>query len=195
MDIDRVGSRPVSWPVSRSALRRIVTGISSGLLVVGAAAPADANNLNENSAWQFRTSADNANQAAILDLIAKRRGGYYAAPIYTTNIAHQVNCSVAASAVGNSNGQSAVASSPTVTGASSTSTGNANSSSVEAGRGGGSAASQQSNNGAVSADVTGATDTSVRGSAWQALNSVQSNGGTQSADVQNSNACSFAALN
>ncbi len=191
MDIDRVRSRLFS----RSEFRGIAAGISSALLFVGWAGSANANNLNENSGWQFRTSADKANQAAILDLIAKRRGGYYAAPIYTTNIARQVNCSVAASAVGNSNGQSAVANSPTVTGASSTSTGNANSASVEAGRGGGSAASQQSNNGAVSAGVTGATDTSVRGSASQALNSTQSNSGSQSANVQNSNACSFAALN
>lgn len=182
-------------PVSPSALRRIIAGISTGLLGVGVAAPAGANNLNENSAWQFRTSADKANQAAILDLIAKRRSGYYAAPVYTTNIARQVNCSVAASAVGNSNGQSAAANSPTVTGASSTSTGNANNSSVEAGRGGGSAASQQSNSGAVTSGVAGATNTSVRGAASQALNSTQSDSGAQNASVQNSDACSFAALN
>ena len=190
MVIDRVQSQSVS----RSPLRRIATGISV-LFVACVAMPASANNLGENSAWQFRTSADKANQAALLDLIAKREAGYYAAPIYTTNIARQVNCSVAASAVGNSNGQSAVANSPTVIGASSSATGNANSSPVDAGRGGGPSSSQQSNSGSVSSGVTGATDTSVRGTASQALNSTQSNSGSQSASVQNSNACSFAALN
>jgi len=187
-------ARARSRSASRSSVGWIATGISV-LLIAGAAVPAEANNLGENSAWQFRTSADKANQAAILDMIAKQRSGYYAAPIYTTDIARQVNCSVAASAVGNSNGQSAVANSPSVTGASSTSTGNANSSSVDAGRAGGSSASQQSNSGAVTSGVTGATETWVRGTASQALNSTQSNGGTQSASVQNSNACSFAALN
>jgi hypothetical protein len=186
---DRVRSQPVFRPV----FRRIVAGIP--VLLVVCAAPAAANNLGENSAWQFRTSADKANQAAILDMIARRQGGYYAAPIYNTNIARQVNCSVAASAVGNSDGQSAVANSPSVTGASSTSTGNAASSSVDEGRAGASSASQQSNTGAVTAGVTGGTNTSVRGTAWQALNSTQSNSGIQSASVQNSNACSFAALN
>jgi hypothetical protein len=159
---------------------------------VAAAGPSSANNLGENSAWQFRTSADKANQAAILDLIARRRSGYYAAPIYTTNIAHQVNCSIGASAVGNSSGQSSVANAPSVSGATSTSTGNSNSASVDAGGGN---SSTQGNSGQIIAGVTGGTETSVRGDAWQALNSSQSNSGNQSASVQNSNACSFAALN
>jgi len=162
---------------------------------VAAAGPASANNLGENSAWQFRTPADKANQAAVLDLIARRRSGYYAAPIYTTNIARQVNCSIGASAVGNSNGQSSVANSPSVSGATSTSTGNANTANVDAGRGGGSSSSTQGNSGQIVSGVTGGTETWVRGDARQALNSSQSNSGSQSASVRNSNACSFAALN
>src|SRR3569623_1525176 len=187
MRIDRARSHPVS----RQPRRRIFARISV-LLAVGASVPACANNLGENSAWQFRTSADKANQAAILDMIARHQGGFYAAPIYNTNIARQVNCSVAASAVGNSDGQSALANSPTITGATSSSAGNANSSSIDAGRAGGSSSSQQSNSGSVSSGVTGATDTSVRGSASQVLNSTQSNSGAQSASEQDSNACSFA---
>jgi len=166
-------------------------------IAFAAAGPSSANNLGENSAWQFRTSADKANQAAILDLIARRRSGYYAAPIYTTNIARQVKmiCSIGASAVGNSSGQSSVANSPSVSGATSTSTGNSNSTSVDAVRGGGTSSSTQGNSGQIVSGVTGGTETSVRGDAWQALNSSQSNSGSQSASVQNSNACSFAALN
>ena len=190
MDTDRARTHRV-W---RSSLPRIIAGFSVAL-VAGAAVPASANNLNENSGWQFSTAADKANQAAILDLIAKHRGGYYAAPIYNTNIARQMNCSIAASAVGNSDGQTAVANSPTVTGASATSTGNASNSTVDGGGAGGASASQQSNSGSVTSGITGATDTTVRGTASQALNSTQSNSGNQSASVQNSNACSFAALN
>ncbi|MDB5575232.1 MAG: hypothetical protein JWR80_408 [Bradyrhizobium sp.] len=38
--------------------------------------PVLANNYGESLGWQFKTSADRANQAAVLDLIEKRRGGY-----------------------------------------------------------------------------------------------------------------------
>jgi hypothetical protein len=157
--------------------------------------PALANNLGENGAWQFKTAADRVNQAAILDLIAKRRGGYYAAPIYNTTIAHQVNCSIAASATGNSNGQSAVANSPSVTGATSTATGNSNATSIGDSRSKTAVDGSQTNDGAVSSGVVGSTTTSVRGTASQALNSTQSNSGNQSANVQGSNACAFGALN
>jgi hypothetical protein len=161
----------------------------------GLAVPASANNLGENYAWQFRTSADIANQAALLDLIEKRRGGYYAAPISTTNIARQVNCTIAADATGNSGAQSAVANSPTTTGAVSTAIGNANSATTGDGHGDGAITGTQSNGGAVTSGVTGGTTTSVRGIAWQALNSTQGNSGNQNASVQGSNACAFGALN
>jgi hypothetical protein len=157
--------------------------------------PAFANNYGESLGWQFKTSTDRANQAALLDLIAKKRGGYYAAPIYTTNIAHQVDCTITASATGNSNGQSAVANSPTVTGAAATATGNGSTTTVDSGRSGTSADTGQSNSGAVSAGVNGSTSTSVRGVAYQALNSSQSNSGNQSASVLGSNACAFGVLN
>jgi len=158
-------------------------------------APALANNYGESLAWQFKTSTDRANQAALVDLIAKERGGYYAAPIYTTNIAHQVNCTITASATGNSSGQSAVANSPTVTGAAATATGNGSTTTVDGGRSGTVADTGQSNSGTVGAGVDGATTTTVRGVAYQALNSSQSNSGNQAASVQGSNACAFGVLN
>ena len=154
-----------------------------------------ANNYGESVAWQFRTSTDRVNQAALLDLIAKRRGGYYAAPIYTTNVARQYVCTIAASATGNSNGQSAVANSPTVTGATATASGNSNATTTDSGRSGTSVDSDQANSGVVSAGVTGSTNTVVPGSASQALNSTQTNSGDQSASVLGSTACAFGVLN
>jgi len=156
---------------------------------------ASANNYGESLAWQFKTSADRANQAAILDLIEKRRGGYYAAPIYTTNIARQYNCSIAATATGNSGAQTALANSPSVTGATSNATGNASTTSVAGDPSHADVDGTQANSGAVSSGMTGSTGASVRGAAWQALNSTQTNSGDQAASVERSNACAFGALN
>jgi hypothetical protein len=165
------------------------------LTIAIAPAPVLANNYGESLAWQFKTSADRANQAAVLDMIEKRRGGYYAAPIYNTNIARQYNCSIAATATGNSGAQTAVANSPTVTGASSTATGNDSMTTVGEGHGSAVIDGAQTNSGTVSSGVTGATVTTVHGTASQALNSDQTNSGNQTATVQGSNACAFAALN
>ncbi|MFA6114188.1 MAG: hypothetical protein WC729_09345 [Sphingomonas sp.] len=171
--------------------------MSAAIIVAIAAAPAPvfANNHGESLAWQFKTSTDRANQAAVLDLIEKRRGGYYAAPIYNTNIARQYNCSIAATATGNSGAQTALANSPSVAGATSTATGNANATTIGDGHGGATVDGSQSNSGAVSSGVTGATVTNVHGTASQALNSDQANSGNQTASVQDSRACAFAALN
>jgi len=163
--------------------------------IATAPGPVLANNYGESLAWQFKASADRANQAAVLDMIEKRRGGYYAAPIYNTTIARQYNCSVTATATGNSGAQTALANSPTVTGATSTATGNASATTVGAGHGGTSVDDAQNNSGTVSSGVTGATVTNVHGTASQALNSDQTNSGNQTAGVQGSNACAFAALN
>lgn len=156
------------------------------------AAPALANNYGESAAWQFRTPADRANQAAILDIMEKRRAGGYASPTYTTTIERQYNCGVTATATGNMDSQTALAHSPTTTGATSGAQGNSSSSSVD---GAGSASSGQSNSGLVSASVSGGTSVSVDGTAWQALNSTQTNSGAQSASVTGSTGCAFGALN
>jgi hypothetical protein len=175
--------------------RRPLMPIGTIVAIAVASVPAFANNYGESLAWQFKTSADRANQAAVLDLIEKRRGGFYAAPIYNTNIARQYNCSIAATSTGNSGAQTALANSPTVTGASSSATGNASATTVGEGRGGAAVDGAQTNSGAVSSGVTGATVTNVHGTASQALNSEQTNSGDQVATVQDSRACAFAALN
>ncbi len=182
-------------PARLGDLRRCLLSAGICVAVATAPAPALANNYGESLAWQFKTSTDRANQAAVLDMIEKRRGGYYAAPIYNTNIARQYNCSIAATATGNSESQAAVANSPTVAGATSTATGNDSATNVGAAHGGSIVDGTQDNGGAVSSGITGATVANVHGTASQALNSDQSNSGNQTASVQDSRACVFAALN
>jgi hypothetical protein len=184
-------SRPT--PARQARLHKIPIAVVAALLF--SSMPAMANNYGESLAWQFKTSADRANLAAILDMIQKRRGGYYAAPAYTTNIAHQYNCLIAATATGNSGAQTALANSPTVTGATSSADGNDSATTVADGHGAAAVNGTQTNSGTVTSGVTGATVTDVQGTASQALNSDQDNSGDQTATVQNAHACAFAALN
>lgn len=157
------------------------------------AAPAQANNYGESYGWQFKTSADRANQAFVLDLMEKRRGGFYQAPSYTTNIARQYNCGVTATSVGNDGTQSAVANSPSVSGPTALANGNDADTVLNGGgrQGGNRAVSWQSNSGMVSAGVIGSAEASVTGSPRQVLNSNQTNSGSQSASVSGSSACRF----
>lgn len=159
--------------------------------------PVFANNLGENGAWQFDTSADKVNKAYLENMRQNKVNGVYAAPTYTTNIGRQYNCSVASSAVGNSSSSSAVANSPSTSGNSSTSTGNASSTSSESGYGAGTSSNSasQSNSGSVSSGASGSTSTSVRGDNQQALNTDQNNSGNQTASVSGSTACQYGVLN
>jgi len=178
-------------------VRRLALMVTAASLVTG---QAFANDVGENAGWQFHTTADKANLAAIQDMIQRKRSGYYAAPTYTTTIDHQYNCTLSAAATGNQGTASAVANSPATSGATATSTGNSNGSTID-GFGLGSAGSaasnsDQANNGTVRAGIDGSTSSSVRGSASQVLNSTQSNSGTQSANASGATGCSFAgALN
>lgn len=165
------------------------------LLAPFAAIPVRANNYGESSAWQFETPNEIAAQAALRDLIARHRGGVYAAPVYTTNIARQYSCSVAATATGNSGAQSAVANSPSVAGAASSAVGNSNAATVAGDDADPWVTSGQLNGGPVTSTLVGSTTTLVDGSASQALNSTQSNGGDQQASVTDARACAFGVLN
>ncbi|WP_236581407.1 hypothetical protein [Hydrogenophaga sp. BPS33] len=168
-------------------------GLLAVVLAVIAVPFALANGPGENAAWQFQSSADKVNQAVIQDMIQKRNMGYYTAPVYTTNIARQINCNQTASAVGNESSQGAAALSPSNSGATSDATGNANNNS--GGAAGGTSNSDQGNSGSVGSNVNGNTTTEVRGSADQALNNQQGNSGTQSASLAGSTGCSFGVLN
>lgn len=181
---------------SRSLSGRLLLPVASGLvLAILPAIPALANNYGESLAWQFATPSDLAAQVAARDLIERRRGGVYAAPVYTTHVDRQYNCSIAATATGNNGVQSAIANSPSVTGATSAATGNSNVATAAGDSATPAIGSDQLNSGAITSVLNGATATTVSGSPSQTLNSSQSNSGNQSAGVTASNACAFGVLN
>ncbi len=157
-----------------------------------ATAPAAAQ--SESANWQFNDAASRANAAVVQDMIRKQRSGYYAAPSYTTNVERQYNCTVTATAAGNSGTNSTVANSPATSGANASATGNASNTGVDGYGTPSGVTTSQANSGATGARVNGNTSTTVRGtSSWQALNSSETNSGAQTATVGGSNACSFAA--
>jgi hypothetical protein len=162
------------------------------LLISGTGSVALANNVGENYAWQFETSADKVNKAAIADMIERRENGFYEAPIYNTNIERQYNCSVASTATGNEGTNTNLANAPSTSGPVSDATGNDAESDID-----GLSADNltntngQDNSGAINASVDGDIEVSVSGSPNQALNSEQSNTGNQSASIDGSTACEF----
>lgn len=153
-----------------------------------------ANNVGENAAWQFQSSADKVNQAAVQDMIRKQKSGYYAAPVYNTTIGRQYNCNVSATSTGNDGNNSTVANSPSNAGANSSASGNDSRTGVGT-LGGATVGTSQANSGAVGSAVVGGTSTQVQGAANQALNSAQGNAGAQTASVGGSSACAFGVLN
>jgi hypothetical protein len=216
-------------PLSDARSRRATPSLSMAAAVAvlmamyAYGAPAVANGYGENTSWQFETTADKANKALLEDLILRKKNGYYdsfrATYNYTTNnyIDHQTNCTVSASAAGNSgsNAVSGQASSPGVDNSSSTganATGNSSSngyasqgpSGVVLGPDGspapnGSVDNQQDNSGTQTAGVsdssTSASTGPINASGGrndQALNSDQSNSGSQSVNLSGSTACSLA---
>jgi hypothetical protein len=186
----------------------IRTAVASAVLLATFAAwsPSRANNMGENSGWQFQTATDQANQAGVQDMIQKKKAGGYGPTQYystststTTNstIGHQTNCLVSASAVGNSGSASAIASSPSTSGASAASLANSNSNASQPGYGSGtsSLSGTQSNLGTLGSTVNGSTAATAQGKNYQALNSNQSNTATQNAAIKGSAACAYGALN
>jgi hypothetical protein len=107
------------------------------LAVLGAAAAAWsspavlANGLGENPAWQFQTTQDKVNKGAVLDLILRKKGGYYDSfqtINYNTSYTYidkQFNCTLSSSASGNAdqNSMTAHTSSPQVSTTGTTSSG------------------------------------------------------------------------
>ncbi|MDB5752991.1 MAG: hypothetical protein JWP65_3412 [Ramlibacter sp.] len=169
------------------------TGLLAVVLAVVGGPAALANGVGENAGWQFQTSADKVNQAAVQDMIQKRNMGYYTAPVYTTNIERQINCNQSANATGNDSNQGAAALSPTNSGATSGATGNANSNT--GGADGSQSSSDQGNSGSVGSSVNGNTTTDVNGKSTQALNNNQHNSGSQNASLAGSTGCTFGVLN
>lgn len=187
----------VCWSEKASGLPRLVIVC---LLVVGSQ-PVQANGWLESRPWQFDTTADKANKAVVLDMIERKKGGYYDGFSTTVNnynstsIGTQINCTNGPDATGNvaSNGQTA--NSPTVTNTSdvnSSATGNQTDNGVS--EHGGDIANDQSNSGDTSSGVTGSNSSSNSGpinigSSDQGLSNDQENSGNQYASVTDSIAC------
>lgn len=176
------------------------------------ATPALSNGLLENRPWQFQTSADKANKSVVLDLIERKKGGYYDGfntyVTNNTNIGSQVNCNNNANATGNiaDNGQAgpntAANGNPNI---SADSTGNSDTTTTQAdgaGNGGqvGSGTTTQTgsqdNSGAIgssvdNSDIDNSFGDVTNGDTNQALNNNQDNSGNQTAGVDGSTACNF----
>lgn len=159
------------------------------------AQPVLANNVGENVAWQFMTPGERTAMMYLEEVRQRGINGFYSAPVYNTYIDDQYNCSVNSTATGNISDANAVANSPSTTGHNADATANENDTRYEEdgpSRGGYSATAQH-NAGAVAAHTSGAMSTSVRGDNFQALNNHQSNTGNQTATVNGSSACQYAA--
>ncbi len=168
--------------------------------------------------WQFQTAADKANKAVVLDIMERKKGGYYDSfnPTYnTTNntyIRRQYNCGQTSTATGSAadSGQQATVSSPDTRNTSGNdldSIGNTSSTGPQEtvslrprgeGAGSASASTDQANSGPITSQVTDSPSFSrsapinaSRGRSEQALNVHQRNSGTQTASVQGSTACDF----
>lgn len=207
---------------SMSSRRARVCAFTTAAVAVAAlvalGGPAHANGLGENGSWQFQTTQDKVNKGAIVDLMERKKGGYYDAIKTTVNnttyIDRQYNCSVSAGTTGNSgsNGMVANASSPTISNSGSTqSTTSANSATngvAQTGLDGvlvaslgtppaGSIGNDQANSGNLSSGVNGSNTntssgpvTATDGRNDQVLNSAQTNSGSNlSSTVTGSTAC------
>lgn len=173
---------------------RLRNSLGALALALVAAPAALANGFSETPPWQFQSRTDKVNQAVIQDMVQKRQNGMYTAPVYTTIIDRQINCTVTASATGNHNTSNAVANSPSTSGAQSSATGNSSANSAGS-TAASTATSSQGNSGSVGASLNGGTSTQLSGQATQALNTTQDNSGYQTATVGGSSGCSFGTFN
>jgi hypothetical protein len=174
------------------------------ICLLGASA-VTAGGLGEGRPWQFQTSADRANKAAVVDLIEKKRGGYYDGFNTYTYIGTQLNCTNAANATANvaDNGQSGARTeangSPTVSAdsnANSDSTSSQSGAVIPASTGQISQSGTQTNSGDLDAaiddtQVDSGFDTVQNGPTRQEIDNQQANSGNQDASIDTSTACGF----
>jgi hypothetical protein len=171
------------------------------------ATSAVSNGLLENNPWQFQTTTDKLNNSFVVDLIEKKKGGYFdgfnTIVTNTTNIGSQVNCSNGANATGNiaTNGQAglsaAASGSPNISAASAGNSDTTTAQSDGAGTGTPTQSGTQDNSGAIDSSVGSSSIDSGLGSVTngdtsQALNNDQDNSGNQTAGVDSSTACNMA---
>jgi hypothetical protein len=185
--------------------RRMKSTITT-LILMASPLTAVANGLSESHAWQFQTTADKANKAAVVDLIERKKGGFYDGFDTYTYIGSQVNCTNSANATANiaENGQAGPSTEsngqPTIDAVT-----QANADSTSAGVNGPllnaddtvSQNGNQSNSGNQITDLTESFfDTSLgsvrNGSTQQDIENDQFNSGNQDAAIDTSTACNFA---
>jgi hypothetical protein len=187
---------------------RLAAGLGTfGVAWVGAVAVASsaalANGLFENRPWQFQTSADRANKAIVLDLVERKKGGFFDAfgpaqsTVFNQNTFFNMDCDITVDAAGNvsASEMGALTSSPDIapgSGMVADSTGN------EALNVGGSGPldNTQTNTGTQTSSVFDNTATvgnvdASGGTTTQVLNNTQDNFGDQHASVNDSTACSI----
>ena len=198
-------------------MKKVLQRCSHGLLFVMCVMPlaAQANGYGESGSWGFQTNQDKVNKAYVLDMIEKKKNGYYNAIKstynYNTYIDKQVNCTLSAVTTGTSgtNGLEASTSSPVLNNTGTTAaSGAANSASnglSQAGLTGifntnatppGSISSGQSSSGALNSSVSGSSNSASTGQVAanggmtdQVLNSQQSNSGVLTSSISSSSAC------
>jgi len=203
----------------RSGFRpSLASALLVGAVLLSSSHLANANGFGESASWQFQTTQDKVNKGAVVDLIERKKGGYYDSfktTINNTNntyIDKQFNCAVTATSAGNTgeNGMNAATSSPSVTNTGTTSANtNANAATngvsmpgfpgvllASANPAAGSVGNNQSNSGALNSGVSGSSTSSTSGAiaagggvSDQVLNSNQSNQGYQTSSVAGSTAC------
>lgn len=181
-------------------MKRVISSAVIGASLAILATSAMANAWYESRAWQFDTTADKANKAAILDMIERKKGGYYdgfSTTIQnnnTTNIGTQINCNNLAEAIGNEADNGQTANSPSISNSSdTTSSSNGNVADNGTGLGGGDIGNDQGNSGDVTSGIDGSTSSSSGpvngGPTDQVLNNTQDNSGNQTASLNDSTAC------
>ncbi len=163
------------------------------------ASPAIANGYGEDGSWQFQTSADMANLAAVQSLIQQKKGHMFQPAstnnLYNTNttIQHQTNCSVTSTAVGNTGTNGIGGNSSTSQGATASSTGNLSTSSLtgqSAAGTPGTLTNTPNNSGQIgSTAANDGTTSSTSGNLNQALNSSQTNSAPQTSTQTGNTAC------
>ncbi len=188
---------------------------AAAALFVWAMPAAQANGYAESGSWGFQTNQDKVNKAYVLDMIEKKKNGYYNAIKstynYNTYIDKQVNCTLSAVTNGTSgaNGLDASTSSPVLNNTGTTSaSGAANSASNGLSQSSltgvfntnatppGSISSGQSSSGALNSSISGASNSASTGQVAanggttdQVLNSQQTNSGILTSSISASSAC------
>lgn len=172
----------------RGAVRLVARSAIPALAILLAAGPARSNGLGENGGWQFETQQDRVNKGAVVDLMERKKAGYYDSfktinyNTSNTYIDKQFNCAVSASSAGNGgqNSMEAATSSPTVTNTGTTSAStNANSATNGVSQTGfpgvlvastnpvtpfnGSLGNNQSNSGSLNSGVSGSSTSATTG--------------------------------